>query len=135
MAYKPRSAKGSRISIGGTALQKSGWEVTDQADDLDTTTFESGGVYQNTVGIEKADWSLRGLWDAGANAYDNPPGLYPRDNLSTLNFYENVSDNIFWSFPTATVLSSRNGAEVRQLVTFESAGTNNGSFSRPSGSV
>lgn len=131
-----RAAKGSRVSVEATILKKSTWEVTYRGDDLDTTTFESQGFEQGTIGIVGLDWSLGANWDAQQNNLDDPPGLFPRDNLGTVIFFENVSDNVFWNIPVNRVISSKNGAEVRALVTFSSEGKSNGTgIAQPTGSV
>lgn len=131
-----RSAKNSRVAVGGTAMKKSTWELTLRGDDLDTTTFESLGIEQGTIGIVGIDWSMGANWDAQANNLDNPPGLYPRDDLGDVKFYTNTVDNVFWDLPQSRVLSSKNGAEVRGLVTFSTDGKLNGAgYSNPTGSV
>lgn len=135
MAGKKRSAKGARITVGGTALNWSEWDATVKGDDLDTTCFEDGGHETGVIGIDVVEYSVKGDWDAGRNAFDSPPGLYPRDDLSTVRLYENVSDNIFWAFATSRVLSARNGAQVRGLVSFEASCKSNGSYTLPTGSV
>ena len=131
-----RAGKGSRVSVESTVLRKSTWEVTLRGDDLDTTTFESSGIDQGTIGIVGIDWTMGANWDAQANNFDDPPGLFPRDNLGTVIFFENVSDNVFWSLPQSRVISSKNGAEVRGLVTFSSEGKLNGpGYAQPTGSI
>ncbi len=126
-----RSGKGSRIQVSGTALTLARWNVTRRGDDLDTTNFESDGEDQGTIGVEAADWTMSGLWDADQNRFIDPPGLYPRDNLDGLRFYENTNDGIGWNIPIARVLSASNGAEVRGLVTFEANGKSNGGAGLP----
>lgn len=130
-----RAGKNSRVQINATNLKKARWNVNENLEEIDTVNFESGGYDEGIGGISGCDWSLGGLWDANKNAFDDPPGLYPRDDLATLRFYENVTDNVRWSFTYARVRSATNGAEVRQGVTFESSGKSQGSFTRPTGSV
>lgn len=131
----PRAGKGSRVSVNGTNLNLAEWDVDMSSDDLDTTTFESGGMEEGTVGIQVAKWDMKGRWDASKNFFDSPPALYPQDSFPNLQFYENVSDNVYWMFPFARILSSKNGATVRGLVTFEASGKSNSSFMTPTGSV
>lgn len=131
-----RAGKNSRVQIEAENLNKAKWDVNLHGDDIDTTNFESGGVDQGLIGIVGAEWNVGGLWDASLNNLVDPPGLYPRDNLGTVNLYANLIDDIFWSFPENRVLSSKNGAEVRQAVTFESSGkTNGGPFALPGGGL
>lgn len=132
---KARSGKGARVSAGGTTLRAAEFEAAQQADDLDTTNFECSGTEQGTIGVLSATWSIRGDWDASVNMFDNPPGLYPRDDLLNLYLYTNLVDNVYWYFATARVLSSRNSGQVRGKVTFEASGKNQGTFVSPTGSV
>ena len=131
-----RAGKGSRTTVEGQNLKKSKWDITYSADDLDTNTFEGNGVDQGEIGILMIDWNLGGNWDAQLNALSDPPGLYPRSDLGDVKFYTSISDNVFWDLPNNRVLSSKNGAEVRGLVTFESSGKIQGSpINLPTGSV
>lgn len=133
---KFRAGKGSRVSVLNTALNKSVWDLTIQGDDLDTVTFECGGVDQGEIGITGIDWNMGANWDAGKNNLDSPPGLYPRSDLGLVQFYENLADNVSWSLPNNRVLSSKNGAEARGLVTFNTSGKINGpGFSMPTGNA
>ncbi len=65
---------------------------------------------------------------------DNPPGLYPRDNLKTLVLQINRFDATGWSFPWARLRSSECDTAVGGLVTFNCSGMSQGPFSAPTGS-
>lgn len=131
-----RAGKGSRVIVEAVVLNKSAWDLTFQGDDLDTSTFEGGGFDQGTIGIQGVDWNMGANWDASANNLTDPPGLYPRDDLGDVKFYTNLADAIFWDLSSNRVLSSKNGAEVKGLVTFSSTGKMNGaSLTKPTGNV
>lgn len=131
-----RAAKNSRVQVAGTNLRFANWRATWRGDDLDTTNFESAGSEQGTIGIQVVEWSMGGDWDAQQNAYDSPPGLYPRDDLGAVKLYENTTDNVFHNIPTNRVLSAENGAEVKGKVTFSANGKSQGSgYSAPAGSI
>jgi hypothetical protein len=135
---KQRAGKNSRVVVGATNLNFANWRCTWRGDDLDTTNFESAGFEQGTIGVVVAEWTMGGDWDAGRNNYDNPPGLYPRDDLGQVKFFENVTDaTVFHNIATNRVLSAENGAEVKGKVTFTANGKSQGvSFSGlPAGSV
>lgn len=135
---KQRAGKNSRVQIVATNLRMANWRCTTRGDDLDTTNFESAGADQGTIGVEVSEWTCGGDWDAGINHYDSPPGLYPRDDLGAMKFYENVSDNVAHNISMNRVISAENGAEVRGKVTFSATGKSQGvliSASRPTGSV
>lgn len=125
-AILARAGKGSRVVVESTILRKSKWDVDFKGDDIDITNFESSGIDEGTIGIVGLDWNIGGLWDASSNQLADPPGLFPRDNLGAILLYENLTDAIFWNLLTNRVLSSKNGAEVRQAVTFETSGKING---------
>ncbi len=132
---KQRSGKNSRIDVSGNTLAFAKWDVSFGVKDLDTTNFESNGYGEGISGIEQADISFGGDWDAGENPFDTPPGIYPRDDLAALKFYENVIDNIYWSFAYARLRSCKNGASVDGKVTFETSGMSQGVVAVPTGSV
>lgn len=123
--------------VESTTLNKSKWDLDIRGDDLDTTHFECLGTDQGTIGIVGIDFNIGGNWDSETNNFSDPPGLYPRDNLGAVQLYENVTDAIFWNLtPCNRVLSSKNGAEVRGLVTLESSLKINGSgYSLPTGTA
>lgn len=131
-----RAGKFSRVQVAAVNLRMANWKATYRGDDLDTTNMESGGTEQGTIGVIVIEWTLGGDWDASINAFDNPPGLYPRDDLGTIRFFENVADNVGYLIPASRVLSAENGAEVKQKVTFSASGKSQGLGTvPPTGSV
>lgn len=135
MGYQ-RSGKLTRIMINGVRLSMASWEVDPEGVDLNSNNFESHGFDQGTIGFIKARWQFSGDWDAGLNSFEDPPGLYMRDDLANLLFYNNTQDKVLWSFPIARVLRARNSAVTnRGKVHFEASGVSNGPFLYPAGSV
>ena len=132
---KQRSGKGGRVQWNGTNLVLKKWSVTEYGDDLDTTNFESGGVEEGKTGVTRVEFSFEGDWDAARNPFDSPPAIYPRDDGGPCKLYENVTDNVYWNFPVVRVLSATNSAEARGLVAFSASCKNNGTYTRPTGSV
>ncbi len=130
-----RSGKLSRVTADGSALVHSKWNANWQGDDLDTVNFESVGVDEGILGIEWVDLSFGGDWDAHDNPLDDPPGLFPRDDLPDLNFYVNTTDAVYWNFPYARLRSANNSTEVKGKVAFECSGKNQGDWNPPTGSV
>ena len=136
-----RAAKTSRILTDGNALTFASWNVDEDAQDLDTVNFESW----NTARAETYDEGLYGVlgakirfggdWDASANPFDSPPGLYIRDDLSNTFFYESRIDSVFYEFPYIRLRGTSNGAEVRGKVLFSCSGMNQGPYDRPTGSA
>lgn len=132
---KQRAGKGSRIGINNVAQVLGRWSAESTKEEHDTTSFESGGFSEAIVGIDQANVTLAGDWDAGANFYDDPPGIYPRDDLAAVKFFTSISDNIFWDFTYLFIRSASNSAEVRGKIAFEASGRNQGSYFLPAGSV
>lgn len=132
-----RSGKNSRISIGtaNTILKFARWTTNWRGDDLDTVNFSSAGKGEGLLGIDQVEISMGGDWDAARNSFDDPPGIYPRDDLKTVKLFENVIDNVGWSFPYMRVRSANNGTEVRGKVTFEASGMSQGTFTVPTGNA
>lgn len=132
-----RSGKNSRVSANGSNLYLANYTVGERVDDLDLTNFESydtpsaASYDEGTVGVQGLDWSFRGDWDFTTNPMSGAPGIYPRDNLSTLRIYLNVTSNKFWNMPLARVLSANNSSEVRGKVSFDASGKSQHVFTRP----
>jgi hypothetical protein len=131
---KQRAGKGSRAQFNGTNLQNTDWNLNIEGDDLDTSHFESAGNEQGTIGFTVAKWDTKGNWNAGGNLYDTP-GIFPRDDMANVKFYENVTDNVGHTLPVARVLAAQNGAQAKQFVTFGASGKSNGSYTIATGSV
>ena len=134
-SVKQRSGKNAAVSVQGSLLNFAKWSADVKGDRLDTVNFESGGVGEGIVGIEEVSTSFGGDWDAGDNPFDDPPGLYPRDDLPDVVFTENTTDNVFWNFDYMFIETARNSAEVRGKVSFETSGYSQGVYDTPTGSV
>lgn len=135
MAYAPRSGKGARVTMGAgpTILFSSAWEASETAVDHDTTNFESSGLETGIIGVKVVSYNASGLWDAGTlMPFTDPPGLYVRDDLSTLKLFTSTSDSDNWTFTVARVLSNRTSARVREAVSFDWSGKSNGAYTAPS---
>ena len=132
---KQRAGKGSRVAVGTNRLADSKWTANGVGDDLDTNNFESAGYDEGILGFVGVEIAFGGNWDAGFNAFDDPPGVYPRDDLQNLQFFTNVLDNVGWLFPYARLRSANTGAEAKGLVTFDASGKSQGPFVQPTGSL
>lgn len=127
------AAKGSRATVAGVNLYKTDWDVEDKTDPIDTSNFECGGFYQYIIGLEGADYNIKGLWEVGTGQFISPPGLFPRFDLGQVNLYLSVSGSLSWSLPQSVVSSAKNSAAVKDAVKFEAALMANGIFTRPNG--
>ena len=132
---KPRAGKKGRFTVGGTRLAMKELNIDYHGDDLDTTSFESNGKDAGTIGILGCGVDGKGDWDAGQNPLDDPPGIYPRDDLPNVQAILNSQDAQAWNFPLLRVLSAKNAIPVRGLVGFDFSGKSNGDFTPPQGSA
>lgn len=138
---KQRAGKASRITIGADSLTFSSYEVNLTIEDYPTPNFESYVAANDTTydegvsGPLSADIRFGGDWDAGTNPLDEPPGLYPRDDLEDVQFFTNRTDAVNWDFSYIRLRSCTNGSDVRGKVTFNCSGKNQGPFTFPTGSV
>ncbi len=139
-----RAAKTCQVNIQNTVLAFSSWDTTLEGESFDTTNFTSynlaDGNLPNTfdegiLGKIMCGGSYGGDWDAGTNPFGDPPGLYPRDDLPDVSFYESVLDVILWTFPYQRIINSTNGGDIGGKVTFKSSFKNQGPFLYPTSSV
>lgn len=136
MAGLQRAGRGSAVVVNGTHLNMAEWRANGRGDDLDTTNFESGGAETGLIGVQVIEWDMGGDWDAINNFYDEPPGIYPRDDFGTLRLYQSFADGINWILNLNRVLSAENSTQVRGKVSFRASGKSNGNINFfPSGSV
>lgn len=135
-----RSGKNSRVEVELVALVRNKFDVEWSTKDLDTVSFESlgddGNSYDEGIeSIREAKFAVDGDWDAHQNAFDDPPGVYVRDDLSGLVLYLNTTDESLWSFPYSRIRSAKNTTAVRDKVGYSFSGMNQGQFTVPTGSV
>lgn len=130
-----RAGKNSRVEVANQRVAMASYSVTDRAGDIDTSNIESEGFEEGITGLFGADWDVGGKWDAGLNPFEDPPGLYPRDDGTELSIYTNVADAKFYNFPFYRCIQATLRMTASQGVDIEARGKNQGAFTRPSGSV
>ena len=136
-----RAGRTSRVSVGANNLYQNEYTVTDHAERLDTTNFEDNSYAEAIAGIREATYTLKGVWDAGANQpYANdPPGLFPRDDGGTNNdatkVYTSQLDvtKSFYNFPLWGCTDAKVNSSARGPVTFEADCYSQGPYTDPSG--
>lgn len=137
-----RASKASQVTVGGTSLAFSSWKADVDGQDTETTNFESYVLASDTtyregiLGPIVCNITFGGDWDAALNPLEDPPGLYPRDDLANLAFVVNRTDANFWDFPYARLRSAGSGAsDVSSAISFDCGGMSQGPFVFPLGSV
>lgn len=132
---KFRSGKNSRIIVEGSTLSHSEWGLDYRGERLDTRNFESEGWDEALIGFRGVDWSTRGLWDAGLNIVDDPPGLYPRDDGEDMECIPATSDLISWQLAFWLCQTSNHRASATGLVEIDASGTSQSVVTPIAGSV
>lgn len=130
-----RAGKNSRAQANAQNMYAKQFSVTYRGEGLDVTHFEASGYEVGIIGILGLDWSLSADWDAGANALDDPPGLYPRSDGTNLKIYTNVSDNKSFVMASFRCFQSQIQTNARGTVSYSSSGASQGSFTVPAGST
>lgn len=132
---KFRAGKNSRAQVSSNDLTRNSYSVTYRGGDIDTTNFESEGYEEGIIGPIGADWNLDGHWNAGVNPFDDPPGLYPRNDGDEMYIWSNRTDDKYFNFPVFRCLSSTMRSTASGGVEISASGKNQGAFTIPSGSV
>ena len=137
-----RAGKTAQVNANGTVLAFSSYGVTVTGEENSTnnfTSWDAGGwgggqsFDEALLAFVKASIDFGGDWDAGVNAYDNPPACYPRDDFPNLKLYTSIIDVVDFVFAYMRIRSAKVGAECTGNVTFEVSGMSQGPFILPTG--
>ena len=106
-----KAGKDSVIKVGGTAICVESFEITPEADFIDTTNTCSNGYQDGIAGVKRYDGSAQGTWDDSAPITGSPPNI-------------NIGETIALALYTETGGQSwiGNGIVTSTPVTFEVAG-------------
>jgi len=146
-----RAGKGGRVEFiesVSTVCKMMKYSVKERGNNLDTTNFEcwtsaygssgsGGGICfeQGLIGVQGADFDISGNYDAAQNPYDDPPGLYVRDDGPETVLYTNRTDDIYYDFLETRFLNTTLDVSVDGMVAFSVSGMSQYTFIRPTGSV
>lgn len=137
-----RASKASQVIVTGTPLSFASWDISLAGVDIDTTNFTSYILAEDTtftegiLGTLEATGSFGGDWDAGTNPLDDPPGLYPRDDLTGVDLVVNQGDASEWIFDYMRIRTVNMAAALADAVTFTvGQWKSQGEFTFPIGSV
>ena len=133
-----RASKLSRVQVGSQFLVYASFEASATGADIPTTNFESYNVpdaqtyEEGILGILRSDFKFGGLYDFGNKPFGNPPGLYPRDDLATVNLINSRTEGTQWSYTYARIRSATNSGTVEGGVAFNiTDAKNQGRFTFP----
>lgn len=147
-----RSGKGGRITVvdeNGTAKMKMAvYTVKETGNKLDTTNFEcftdefgstgSGdgrSFSQGLVGVETADCTVTGLWEFSQNPFDDPPGIFVRDDGPLQQMFLSRNDAQFYKFFETLITTCTVKVSVKGDVSFDYGFENQGPYIGPTGSA
>ncbi len=142
-----RSGKGARISVAGLPLTQAVWEVHETGVKLPTNNFEcfttalgstgNGGgrsFTQGLIGFETATGKCTGNWNQAINPFDDPPGLYNRDDGPLIVCMFNVIDENNYEFPETLLYDCADvKCNCEGLISYDFAWENQGEYARPQG--
>jgi hypothetical protein len=135
---KQRAAKTSRVNVQGVDLAFASWGVKWTGEDLKTTNFLSTlnvapfrCFDEGILGPEECALDFGGDWDAGNTPTGNPPGLFPRDDLGPVVFFQSRGDAGSWAYPLMRVRAANSGGEIRGKVPFTTSGFSQGVWTNP----
>ena len=126
-----RQGKNAHCTSGGSTLYQVHWKCDWKGDIGPTDNFESGGYHEGLLGFQGLNWALGGNWDFSLDAFANPPGLYPRDDGTSLVLVPNSSSGGQFSMSQFICEQSSIAPTATTIVTFDSNGQSQGSFSTP----
>lgn len=116
------SGKTGSVVVNGATLAATRWSTTLSADELDTSNFEGNGKKSYLIGLQGLAWTIGTLWDAAQDWFDDPPGLFMRDDGTNMKLYTKLSTNKFWSMPTWMCSNSAMEETVSGLVSITASG-------------
>lgn len=126
-----RQGKNAQCQAGGSLLYQVHWKCDWKGDIGPTDNFESAGFHEGLLGFQGLNWSLGGNWDFTLDMFSGPPGLYPRDDGSTLVLTPNQLSGGAFSMSQFICETSSISADASKVVSFDSSGQSQGSFSTP----
>lgn len=101
------------------------WEVSEEADDHEGTTGEDEGYENGCTGVKVAVVNLRGWMDIAAGEYVT---VQAKTIISNLKLYLDKDATVNWTFPTAEVITSTQGGEVKGKVQWTARIKSRGSY-------
>ena len=126
------SAKNAKVRTAtATVLEAVEWSVTDEAGEIDDTSFEDGGYGSRNTGIRDATVSIKGFWNVTANQHASPLNLYSGVTLTTTKCYLNDTTGKYWDFPLLVILSVNEVAAVRDGIRYDFTAKNDGVYTPP----
>lgn len=126
------SAKNAKIKANSsTVLEAAEWSVTDEAGEIDDTSFEDGGYGSLTTGIIQATVNVKAFWNPTSNQHTSPLNIFSGSVLTTNKFYLNDTTGKYWDFPRLVITSVNETAVVREGIRYEFTAKTDGTYTPP----
>lgn len=135
------STRKARVQINGTTMLATRWTCEVKADEIDVTTFESGGFAEFIPSYVEANYSVDAFWDPAVNVFLGNPPLVAAGSIATnLTLYmkrDAVDGNPVQAFifPFAYIMTCSVETATRDALRYNFSGRNYGAFSYPGGVV
>lgn len=127
------AGKDGKVTVAGTELAMTKWEVDDKIEKVNRTNAKTGGYSKSAAGPKSATGTVSCHWEGDANVMD-APGIYP-GAVVAIKCYISGTSGPYYDFPTALIESSKMTTEIEGGVDFEFSFDANGTFTDPAGSV
>lgn len=138
-------ARHGRTFIGESEFCITAFNITETADEEDTTNSCSAGNAEQEFGIQQLEGSVEGDWDITASPYRNPPDIFGGSRHPDTYFFINapptvdldalIADGSPFYKLTADINNIAVTNPSRGKVTFSFDFKSSGSFDRPSQSL
>lgn len=123
------SGKNGRVTIGGSILKVTEWEVSPKVEKLDTTNSESGGTGEYIPGVTDLDFTISFDYNVG-NTPAHFSVLAPGLTVAAVLFIRD-SSGPSWTISTGLVTDGEVKSSVRGKVSCRVRGCSSGGYTVP----
>ena len=118
------------ITVGGNAVNVTGWDATGESSVLETTHTGSGGYREYITCLKGLTGTVNASWDQNAMPTSAPPGLEEGEEIDLHLYYESAGD--FLDVPNAIINSLAVTSAVDGVTTWTISWTADGTYTWPS---
>ncbi len=131
------NGKHGRVFIGSLEICVTEWNLTESAQEEDTTNSCSAGKREFEYGIREANGRLTMDLDLSQHPLDNPPSLVPGTKTSTVTLYEHSVTGASpagprWIFTSIGITSVEVTVPAAGKVTYVINWRSSGAYTNPS---
>ncbi len=129
------SGKNSSFAINSVSYDGKGWTVDPQGQEVRTDNTADNGYSNRIISMKDIKATLEFEFDVSANLMDTTPTLQIGTVLTGVKLFldESGSSSVYWSLPSAIVLSTPMQAKVGDAIKWTVTIGNKGAFAPPTG--